>query len=299
MASKALKEKLEEKLKDNYLLEESPNPNTNIIPFSKEAEINGISIAPDFVITLSEAKQRIALLQQFVKEMMIEGQDYGIIPNCNKPSLFKAGAEKLTDIFGFSKHIEVSNRIEDWDKGLFHYEVKATLISKRSGQIEAEGIGCCNNKEKKYINSPAFNVINTILKMAKKRAFIDAVLSATRTSGLFTQDLEDSGDYEQNINSTHSNPSQNKPTGKKGSTNVSYSNTSTEVTKINSQTKPIEKLTTKSQLNKIQSLVNEKCISVNKAKFLISERYNVAESRNLTLKQADDFIKYLTKYQAR
>lgn len=32
---------------------------------------------------------------------------------------------------------------------------------------------------------------NTILKMAKKRAKMDAVLSATRSSGLFTQDLED------------------------------------------------------------------------------------------------------------
>jgi hypothetical protein len=33
--------------------------------------------------------------------------------------------------------------------------------------------------------------VNTIIKMAKKRAYIDATLSATRTSGIFTQDLED------------------------------------------------------------------------------------------------------------
>lgn len=32
---------------------------------------------------------------------------------------------------------------------------------------------------------------NTVLKMAKKRAKIDATLSATRSSGIFTQDLED------------------------------------------------------------------------------------------------------------
>lgn len=32
---------------------------------------------------------------------------------------------------------------------------------------------------------------NTFLKMAKKRAKVDAVLSATRSSGLFTQDMED------------------------------------------------------------------------------------------------------------
>ena len=32
---------------------------------------------------------------------------------------------------------------------------------------------------------------NTVLKIAKKRALVDAVISATRSSGLFTQDLED------------------------------------------------------------------------------------------------------------
>ena len=37
---------------------------------------------------------------------------------------------------------------------------------------------------------------NTILKMSKKRAKIDATLSATRSSGIFTQDLEDIGAQE-------------------------------------------------------------------------------------------------------
>jgi hypothetical protein len=32
---------------------------------------------------------------------------------------------------------------------------------------------------------------NTVLKMAKKRALIDATLSATSSSGIFTQDVED------------------------------------------------------------------------------------------------------------
>ena len=36
-----------------------------------------------------------------------------------------------------------------------------------------------------------YSLINTMLKMAKKRALVDAVLSATRSSDLFTQDLED------------------------------------------------------------------------------------------------------------
>jgi hypothetical protein len=37
---------------------------------------------------------------------------------------------------------------------------------------------------------------NTILKMAKKRAKIDAVIAATRSSGIFTQDMEDIVDHD-------------------------------------------------------------------------------------------------------
>src|SRR5690606_28333663 len=36
-----------------------------------------------------------------------------------------------------------------------------------------------------------WSLCNTVLKMAKKRALIDATLSATRSSGIFTQDVED------------------------------------------------------------------------------------------------------------
>ena len=40
-------------------------------------------------------------------------------------------------------------------------------------------------------NVEIFNYINTILKMAKKRAFVDAILQVASLSEIFTQDLED------------------------------------------------------------------------------------------------------------
>ena len=152
---------------------------------------NEILVLPEMAIGLNEAKEHLAMLQGFVNEILLPNVDYGIIPNCKKPYLYKSSAEKLCDIFGFSKHFEVTGKLEDWDKKIFHYEVKATLINKRSGFIEAEGLGCCNNKESKYSNKDGYSIINTILKMAKKRAFVDAVLSATRSSGIFTQDMKD------------------------------------------------------------------------------------------------------------
>lgn len=161
----------------------------NVIPI-KEKNVKG-NLVPSLAISLAEAKERMDLLQLFVKEMMVEGLDYGIIDGFHKPTLLKPGAEKLCDIFGFSKHVNIVNRIEHWEKGLFAYEVKLTLVSKQTGYMEAEGIGTCNNREKLFIDQDPFSLINTLLKMAKKRALIDAVLSATRASGIFTQDIED------------------------------------------------------------------------------------------------------------
>jgi len=47
---------------------------------------------------------------------------------------------------------------------------------------------------KKVENPDLADVYNTVLKMAKKRAYIDATLSATAASDIFTQDLEDFGE---------------------------------------------------------------------------------------------------------
>lgn len=273
MAKQALREKLEEKVQNIETVNTSVSEeSTNIVPFNRDDNKQYISVVPDFAITLNEARQRIEMLQNFVKEMMLEGIDFGLIGGCKKPSLYKSGAEKLCDIFGLSKHIEIINRLEDWDNKIFHYEVKAILINKRTGYVEAEGIGCCNNREKKYASQDAYNVINTILKMAKKRALIDAVLSATRSSGIFTQDVED---FTANtgLDNTNHRPTEERDLSK--STPAS-----------------------REQLTEIVNLILHKKIPIEKAKNLINERYRVNESKQLTSAQAIDFISYLKGYRA-
>lgn len=253
----------------------------NLILLNPKETNEHISSAPEFAISINEAKERIIMLQNFVKEMMIPKIDYGIIPKCDKPSLFKSGAEKLCDIFGFSKQIEILNRIEDWDKGLFHYEVKVILINKRTNIIEAEGIGACNTKERKYKTQDSYSIINTILKMAKKRALIDAVLSATRSSGIFTQDIEDIGDFTDPLVNSKSTFSSN------------CKNNSVKVNKqITTQNKKIIYITRKQQ-SEIFSIVNDKQISIDEVKELMFERYKITESKLLTKEQADDFLQFL------
>ena len=53
-------------------------------------------------------------------------------------------------------------------------------------EIEAQQIGRVENDD-------IYSQVNTILKMAKKRALVDAALSAGRLSDIFTQDMEDTG----------------------------------------------------------------------------------------------------------
>jgi hypothetical protein len=155
-------------------------------------------------------------------------------------------------VYGFSKQLEITNRIEDWEKALFSYEVKVTLINKRSGFIEAEGIGSCNSREKKYKHQDGFTICNTILKMAKKRALVDAVLSATRSSGIFTQDVED--------------------------LDLAPSKVKTDP--------PIT-------INHVYALAKKSNIPTDFIKNILSEKYKVSSSTELSLAQVHDLYKYL------
>jgi hypothetical protein len=233
-------------------------------------------IVPEFAITINEAKQRTKMLQKFVKDMMISGVDYGLIPKSVKPSLFKSGAEKLCEIFGFSKQVEILNRIEDWNKGMFHYEVKVILVSKRTGIIEAEGVGCCNSMERKFKTQDSYSIVNTLLKMAKKRALVDAVLSATRSSGIFTQDIEE-------IDFDTDDPQPPKRSNNKN---------------IQKNTKHSANPISKQQQSEIFSIIKQSKISVSYAKGIMVEKYNIEESSKLTSEQADEFIDILKLCQA-
>ncbi len=180
--------------------------------------------------SLSRDLQAINRFQQVVHANMIEGSDYGIIPGTTKPTLLKPGAEKIAKLLGLADHYEILDRQEDWDKPFFHYLVKCSLISIQTDVVISEGLGECNSMESKYRwrwlserdlpegidkaslvsqvrhskeggkwtvyrfdNEDIHSQVNTILKMGKKRALVDASLSAGRLSNVFTQDIEDAG----------------------------------------------------------------------------------------------------------
>jgi hypothetical protein len=160
---------------------------------------------------------------------MRKGEDYDQIPGTNKPTLLKPGAEKLAEIYGLSPTFSFETKSEDWATMFFYYVIRCKLT--RGDRVVAEGLGSCNSREDRYAwrwlfdkevpadidksglkkksgtgkygkwtkfrlpNEDIASQVNTILKMAKKRAYVDAVISATRSSGVFTQDVEDMPDF--------------------------------------------------------------------------------------------------------
>ncbi|MFL0365344.1 hypothetical protein ACH0BF_20260 [Pseudobacillus sp. 179-B 2D1 NHS] len=147
-------------------------------------------------VDVSAVQTTLAKINQFqlvVQNTLKANHDYGIIPGTSKPTLLKPGAEKIQMLFGVTSEYEVVERIQDYDKGFFAFTV-CCRIYKNDMKI-TEGVGHCNTREKKYVKQDPYSMANTCLKMAKKRAQIDATLTIASLSELFTQDAEDMQGY--------------------------------------------------------------------------------------------------------
>ena len=141
-------------------------------------------------LTVEQAKEFNAEMERFIKECLVAGTDYGVIPHCQKPTLLKSGAEKIAIFLGLIFRTEVVNRLEDFTTGVFAYECKVYCIDV-DGIVRGEGIATANTKESRYIKSSGFSVQNTVLKICKKRAVVDCILNVGGLSSFFTQDMED------------------------------------------------------------------------------------------------------------
>lgn len=143
---------------------------------------------------LQITRARLETVRAYMNDgTLIKGEDYGKIPGTSgKPTLLNPGAQKLCALFDLAMEVKTVAPLET-EKRL-SYDVTVTLRNKQTGMMEFEGVGCCNSNERKYKSQDRDNVANTLLKMAKKRALVDATLGALGISSLLTQDLEDLAD---------------------------------------------------------------------------------------------------------
>ena len=191
---------------------------TNVLPMLSPAiAAQGAAVASEII--------RLMLTNGILQS----GRHFGVIPNTkSKPTLFKPGSELLCKAFGYSPMFNTLTVIEDWDKKLFFYRIECKMVDTATGIVIATGEGSCNSYESKYRyrwlwpnelaehgltketpglitrtvgknkttqyrieNDDIYSLVNTINKMACKRALIAAALIGTGASEFFTQDIED------------------------------------------------------------------------------------------------------------
>jgi len=189
-------------------------------------EVNSLSIIDQGdMVSFKKTIEKIAQWQNLVQTNLKEGKDYGTIPGTSKPTLYKSGAEKIIMLGKLRSTFDILDETKDWENEFFQFEIRWNLWVGEV--IIAQGVGLCSSKEDKYRyrwvnenrlsnnvnkdslpyrvksgkygeykqyrveNEDICSIANTILKMAKKRAEIDAALLVGSLSELFTQDVED------------------------------------------------------------------------------------------------------------
>ena len=188
---------------------------------------NELTIRQEQTLTPKEIGDQIAAIHAVMKANMRNDHHYGVIPGCgNKPTLLKPGGEMLCLMFRLAPDFEVES-LYPGEENVIGYRVICRLRKITTEQFWGSGVGECSSLEDKYkwrkavcqeefeawdslerrakwgksrsgepyttlqVRCNAADQANTILKMAKKRALIDAVLTATSASDIFAQDLED------------------------------------------------------------------------------------------------------------
>jgi hypothetical protein len=172
-----------------------------------------ITESSENVMSLADVKQHIQIIQAVLKGAMKDGVHYGVIPGTKRPSLWKAGTELIFTTF----RLGTQPTIEETGDG---YRVTVRVFHIPTGNTIGYGMGSASWGEEKYawkkaqpgeyaaaepgdtrikyygrdavqqIRTNPCDLQNTILKMAVKRARVDACLTCTAASDVFEQDLD-------------------------------------------------------------------------------------------------------------
>lgn len=173
--------------------------------------------------------KRVRAIQQLMEAVMKKDTHYGVIPGTKKPTLYKAGSEQILSMFRLAVdpivedlssedecRIRVICRLTDASGKFLGAGVGECSSSEQKykwravvGKAEWEwylkncpdrtrikfGASWQNGKrvekQEEQVRAEVADIRNTILKMAKKRAQIDATLTVTGSSDCFDQDLDD------------------------------------------------------------------------------------------------------------
>lgn len=166
-------------------------------------------MSEDFVKEILEKEK---IIHDIISKTLVFGSDYMVMKygkkgrEKEKASFLKPVFARLCDVYGYVITFEILDKetdhfkIVDWVKkgyenkpdtpmqapGYYRYLIKCTLIKDQ--KIVSEGIGAANSFESKFNEKPRESE-NNIVKIAKKRAFMDAAAEAFPLSNSFCEKL--------------------------------------------------------------------------------------------------------------
>lgn len=179
------------------------------------------------ILSARDVQARVNVIQEVMRNVMEVDVHYGKIPGCPKPSLYKAGAEKIAMTFQMNVDCSGVEDLSTADEKRFRVTAVAYSVNEvKLGSAPGE---CSSNEEKykwrapkceaeyeatpsdrkrikwdqqgnetKQIRTEHADLANTILQMAAKRAYVAVVRAVTAASDIFTQDIEDLDNVPQN-----------------------------------------------------------------------------------------------------
>lgn len=177
------------------------------------------------VLGSQDVLARMTRILEIMESVMKDGTHFGQIPGTPKPTLYKAGAEKLLVTFQIAAATKDVIDLSTADEA--RYRVRVEGVSQVSGVVLGEAWGECSSNEEKYrwrkpvcdeeytetsadqrrevykrgtggkaykqkqVRTSPADVANTILQMATKRALVPMTRVVLACSDIFAQDLED------------------------------------------------------------------------------------------------------------
>ena len=177
-------------------------------------------------MSVPQLKEQVQVIQLVLRDVMKKGTHFDALPGCGeKPVLLKAGAEKIGMVFRIGSEPEVDREFDGFDT---HFHIKCRMFDIRTGNTLGYGVGEGSTSESKWawrravcheefeaametrrrihwqrkyrgegfeaveqVRQNPSDIINTVLKMACKRAEIDGIRKVTACSDVFDQDLDE------------------------------------------------------------------------------------------------------------
>lgn len=156
-------------------------------------------------VNIETIQHNMMMAEKLVMTVLEREIDYGRLPGTPQDGLWDPGASKIINAWNSYPDYTVLHRVEE--DGLISYTILSHIVSRETHDIVGSGIGACSTRETKYkyrwipdpqnygytpeqiktlkvkdnkyrIENPEYGeLVNTVAKMAAKRADVDAAQS--------------------------------------------------------------------------------------------------------------------------